>query len=306
MKYAPVVLTVFNRPEHTKKTIDSLAKNKLASKTDLYIFADGSRGDKDVAGVKEVREVISSVSGFKSVTVDMAQSNRGLKESVIRAVSQVIDKHGRAIVLEDDLLTTPNYLGVMNQMLDFYDKDKRIGGVSGYMHSTRIMKFPKSFKSDVFFNVRPCSYGWGMWKDRWEAIDWSDKRMEEMSQDPVAMKKIKDSGQDLVNMVKALLNNEIDSWAVRWSTHTIINNLTSVQPRISYVDNVGFDSSGTHTRNDSYYYLQTETNNKYPLELEEFSGEVNNELTNKYSAHANLSWVYVKRKLKTKLGITLP
>lgn len=35
---APVILFTYNRPEHTKRTIEALAANELAAETDLYVF----------------------------------------------------------------------------------------------------------------------------------------------------------------------------------------------------------------------------------------------------------------------------
>ena len=55
---APVVLFVYKRLEHTRKTIESLMKNTLASETDVYIYSDGYKGEKDYNDVIEVRNYI--------------------------------------------------------------------------------------------------------------------------------------------------------------------------------------------------------------------------------------------------------
>ena len=40
---APVILFTYNRPEHTKRTIQALAANELAEETDLYVFSDAAK-----------------------------------------------------------------------------------------------------------------------------------------------------------------------------------------------------------------------------------------------------------------------
>lgn len=53
---APVGLVVYNRKNHTQKTIESLKNNTLASETDLYIFSDAANKKEDEKAVNEVRE----------------------------------------------------------------------------------------------------------------------------------------------------------------------------------------------------------------------------------------------------------
>ena len=48
---APVVLFTYNRPEHTKHTIEALAANELAEKTELFVFSDAAKKEADAAKV---------------------------------------------------------------------------------------------------------------------------------------------------------------------------------------------------------------------------------------------------------------
>ena len=129
---SPIVLFVYNRPEHTRRTVQSLAQNELALQSDLFVFADGAKNEKARAAVQGVREYAQTIRGFRSVTIAERKRNFGLADSVIDGVTQVCAQFGRAIVVEDDLLTAPHFLGFMNEALERYKDEARIFSVSGF------------------------------------------------------------------------------------------------------------------------------------------------------------------------------
>ena len=125
--YAPVIVFVYKRIEHTRKTLDSLMKNNLCSKTDVFIFSDGYKGNDDKEGVLAVRKYIHSLerkNPFKSLSIVESPKNNGLADSVISGTTKVIEKYGRVIVIEDDLLLSEHYLEYMNGALDFYETER--------------------------------------------------------------------------------------------------------------------------------------------------------------------------------------
>ena len=117
---APIALFVYNRPDHTQQTIVSLQKNTLAKNSNLYIFSDGPKTEKDIPKVNEVRQFLKNINGFKSVTVIERKSNWGLAKSIIEGVSEIINLYERVIVLEDDIVTSNTFLSFMNGALNFY------------------------------------------------------------------------------------------------------------------------------------------------------------------------------------------
>ena len=121
MSYAPIVVFGFNRPNALKNTIVSLLNNEEAKFSDLFVFVDGPREGKmgEKEKVKDVREYVKSITGFKSLHFTFAENNKGLADSIIGGVSEVINLYGRVIVLEDDLVLMPNFLNFLNQGLDY-------------------------------------------------------------------------------------------------------------------------------------------------------------------------------------------
>jgi GT2 family glycosyltransferase len=106
---APIVLFVYNRPDHTQKTLQALQKNTLAFDSELFIYADAAKNNLVKQQVDEVRTLISNVSGFRNVTVIKQEINTGLANSIIGGVTEIANKYGKVIALEDDLLTSPYF-----------------------------------------------------------------------------------------------------------------------------------------------------------------------------------------------------
>ena len=154
----PIILFTYNRPDHTRRTVEALQNNFLARYFDLIIFSDG--GD----GIKEVRRFIDQITGFKSVTIVKRKTNYGLARNVIEGVSDVFKMYKRVIVLEDDLLTSPDFLNFMMDCLDFY---KGVFSISGYAPDIHI---PKSYTQDTYLSHRPNSWGWATWRSRWNSV----------------------------------------------------------------------------------------------------------------------------------------
>ena len=246
---APVVLFVYNREEHTRQTLEALKRNKLAGQSRLFIFSDGAKTEKDELKVKKVRELLRAYRAgedFETIEIMEAEKNQGLASSVIAGVSKIITKYGKVIVLEDDIVTAPNFLVYMNQALDYYEKDPGIWSVSGYTLPLRNLK---NYREDAFLAYRASSWGWGTWKDRWEPIDWTLPDYSEFKRDKARIRRFCRGGKDLYSMLERQQKGELDSWAVRWCYWQSKCDMLTVYPRTSLVQNTGCDGSGTHEGN---------------------------------------------------------
>lgn len=251
---APVVLFVYNRLDHTIGVIESLANNLLAKETDLYVFADAAKSEKGLEKVNAVREYINQKewhSNFKSVKIEQAENNKGLAKSVIQGVTEIIGKYGKVIVVEDDLILSPYFLAYMNEALDFYCDDKKIWSISGYSFPMRSLK---KYPHDVFYSYRGCSWGWATWKDRWETVDWLVSNYKQFINDNEWKARFDRGGVDLTNMLAMQMEGKIDSWAIRWCFAQSNQEMYTVYPKISYLENAGCDGSGTHSGSNRDFY----------------------------------------------------
>lgn len=240
---APIILFVYNRPEHTRLTVEALQNNTLAKDSELFIYSDAAKSKKDEIKVEEVREYIKKISGFKNVTIVEREKNFGLANSIIDGVGKVINKYGKVIVLEDDIVTNPNFLQFMNNAIDFYSDNKSIMSISGYMYPCEI---PYSYKKDILLFNRFSSWGWGMWSDRWNLINFDITENDKIFHDKNLQKQFNIGGEDLYNMLLLQLQGKINSWAIRTALTSALNNKVTVYPIKSLVRNIGFDNSGVH------------------------------------------------------------
>jgi hypothetical protein len=251
MILAPIILFVYNRPEHTRKTVDALRLNTLASDSYLFIFSDGNKNEKDKNTVNGVRNYISKISGFKEIKITLRDKNLGLADSVISGVTEVIEKYGKAIILEDDIVTSPYFLKFMNEALNFYRDNKRIYSISGYSFP---IKIPKNYEYQIFIALRPTSWGWATWKDRWEKAIWDPKQFLDMKDRKQLNHFVDKYGKDIAPMLLKASTGNIDSWAVKWIITHIKYGGHSILPTKSLVKNIGADATGTNFKRKTSRY----------------------------------------------------
>lgn len=249
MIYAPIILFVYNRPDHARLVLEQLKKNIEAKESQLFIFSDGPKNEKAVEKVKEVREMINSdeLSGcFKDVTVVEAPQNKGLANSIISGVTEIINKYGRVIVLEDDSYCSCDFLCFMNECLNYYENNSKIWSIGGFSH-IGVDKIPDDYNSDVYIMGRTCSYAWATWKNRWDSVDWEVKDYNKFKYDFLKRYRFNRYGRDRSFMLDEQMRGKINSWAIRFCYAMFNHNMYTVLPISTKIKNIGRDGSGTHT-----------------------------------------------------------
>ncbi len=244
---APVALFVYNRLDHARKTVEALLCNELARDTDLIVYGDGPKQDASEATKQQilaVREYVSSISGFKSIECHFAEKNIGCAASIIRGVTETVNRYGKVIVVEDDIVTNPFFLRFMNEGLEFYKDDKRVFTLGGTSIGIDI---PKNYKHDVYLSCRSVSWGWATWADRWALADWNIEQYP-IIQNPTwrRIKQFNRGGDDLYEMLLMQLHGEIDAWDIRWDYCIHRHHGYTIVPVYTLVHNCGMDNSGTH------------------------------------------------------------
>ncbi len=250
MSYAPIIIFIYNRADHFIETYNALAACKEAKESELFIFSDGAKNEAGREKVNEVRAAVAAIkdSGdFKSVNVTESPVNKGLAASVISGVTEIINKYGKVIVVEDDCKVSPLFLRYMNKALDYYENNKKIGSIAGY---TPMIDLPNDYKNDVFAAYRSCSWTWATWKDRWEGVDWELKEMKDFYNSPKLIRRLNSNGSDRFMRLYRQTKGNGSSWSVRFGAHLVKNNLLTVYPRFSYNSNIGCDESGVHSKSD--------------------------------------------------------
>ena len=246
-RLAPVALFVYNRPAHSRATLEALAANELAQHSDLIVFSDGPKSTADENAVKEVRELLKELDGFKSVRIVASESNKGLATSIISGVSEVINEYGRIIVLEDDLITNPATLTYFNLALLHFENFPSVFSVSAYNHPKHKMPIPGDYAHDVYAIPRMQCWGWATWKDRWKHANFAVPDFDDFLNSPQSIEQYKEQiGTDSLNTLKACMRGEKDVWACRWVYTHFKHRAVCICPTESLIDNIGLDGSGSN------------------------------------------------------------
>ena len=248
-KYAPIVLFVYNRPDHTRQTLDALTANYLASDSDLFIYSDAPKNQQGLESVQAVRSLIKETQGFKSVTVIEREKNWGLANSIIDGVTNIVNQYGKVIVLEDDMITSPYFLTYMNDSLNLYENNDRVASIHGYI-------YPVSKKLPDYFFLRGTDcWGWATWKRGWDIFN-SDAQflLDEIKRQKLEKLFNFNNSYDYTGMLKAQIEGKVSSWAIRWYASAFLANKYTLYPGTSFVKNIGIDGSGTHCGGDTDTY----------------------------------------------------
>lgn len=241
MKPAPVALFVYNRPWHARKTVEALQKNENVEKSDLFVYADGLRTPEHADIVREVREYIGTINGFKSVTIVERDKNYGLARSIITGVTEIVERFGKIIVLEDDMVTSPFFLRYMNEALDLYENEENVISIHGYMYPIKA-ELPETF----FLKDTGC-WGWGTWKRGWEFFEPDgNKLLHELVNRKLTKKFDLNGSYDFTKMLRDQINGNNNSWAIRWQASAFLKDKITLFPGKSLLKNIGHDSSGVH------------------------------------------------------------
>lgn len=243
---SPLALFVYNRPDHARKTIEALARNELGRDTELYIFSDAARNEAAAAKVQAVRDLVRPMvdsSPFKRVHVVEAPTNKGLADSIITGVTKVMEEHGRCIVLEDDLVTAPDFLVFLNACLERYEREPVIGQATAY---TVPVQIPAGYDHSVYLMPRTCSLGWCTWADRWEKSDWEVKDLEAFKRDRAARRAFDRCGADRFDRLRRQVERGANSWSIRFGYSQFRQGYQTVYPTVCRLVNIGADGSGVH------------------------------------------------------------
>lgn len=268
MQIAPIILFVYNRPDHTRQVIEALLKNSLAKDGELFIYSDAPKDQGAQTKVEEVRDYIHSIKGFKSITIIERERNFGLADNIIEGVTNTINQYGKIIVLEDDIVVSPIFLKYMNEALDHYENESKVWSISAWNYPLE----PNPIKDDTFFWRIPHCWGWATWKNRWQYytrdIEWVKNNFLRRDIYEISLHNTSSYWKHF------LLNQQgkIKTWAIFWYLHAYKHNALTLMPKISYIRQIGFDDSGSNCKtNDplASEIISSHLPSSYPKSIEE-------------------------------------
>jgi Glycosyl transferase family 2 len=246
--FAPIALFVYNRPEHTRRTIKFLKQNLLAEESRLFIFSDASKNESSQLLVEEVREIIRSVDGFLEVQIIERKSNLGLADSIIDGVSRLVKEYGKVIVFEDDLISSSYTLQYFNDALNRYQNEDKVMHVGAYMYALNDESLP-----ETFFYRAATSWGWATWDRAWMNFEPDiDHLISQFNTEKKHQFSIEGS-MNFWKQIEEFKSGKNNSWAIRWYASIFLKGGLTLHPSQSLINNIGHDGTGIHSGlNDIY------------------------------------------------------
>lgn len=296
---APIVLFAYNRLEHTKKTIEALQQNMYASDSELYIYSDGSKNEAAQESVEAVREFLHQVDGFKQIHIIERDENWGLADNIIDGVTNIVNKYGKIIVLEDDIVTSKYFLKYMNDALEVYKNEDRVMEINGYMPQIKKEGIPETF----FLEYADC-WGWATWARAWKYFRREpDAIRASFTKDEIYKFNLNGADDGRWDQIVANCDGRLYTWAIFWDVAIFKNHGLSLMVRDSLVDNVGKDGSGEHCT--TMVAFQTNISNEpiveYPLNTKEHVF-VRINFEEFFRSLKPSIWQRIKNKIKMLLG----
>ena len=247
---APIALFVYNRPDHTRRTLSYLLQNVLAEESRLFIFSDAAKTEEDKVKVAQTRQLAAGVTGFKSVKLIQREQNMGLADSIISGVTQLVKEYGKVIVFEDDLLSSPYTLQYFNEALSRYAQEPRVMHIGAYMYELKMPALPQTF-----FYRAATSWGWATWARAWQHFEPDiDKLIQQFDKQKIHQFSI-EGKMNFWKQIKDFKAGKNNSWAIRWYASVFLQGGLTLNPSRSLIQNIGHDGSGTHSNNEDMYQV---------------------------------------------------
>ena len=298
---APILLFVYNRPQHVERAIGSLLQNREAAASDLYVFSDAARSAEDAAAVEMVRKEIADIQGYRSVSVVERNENFGLARSIIEGVTSIVNRYGRVIVLEDDLVVSPYFLRFMNDALEVYKDEPRVG----HIQACDFIQSPAL--PETFLIKWTGSWGWATWQRAWELFNPNGQELLDQLCERRLTKQFDFNGKyGFTRMLRQQIEGKNNSWAIRWNASLFLADVLSLNVGRSLVSNEGLDGSGTNSVSLDPYRSALSMN---PIEVRPISPVEENlearKAYERYYARTNSKWAKAKRRLQRTLKALL-
>jgi hypothetical protein len=242
----PVLLLVFNRPDTTRRVFETL---RQARPPRLYVAADGARPDRagEAQRCDEVRRIATAVDWDAQVETLFRPANLGCRDAVSQAIAWFFDQEPEGIILEDDCLADPSFFRFCGELLARYRDDPSVAMISG----DSFRPFPGGSGPSYRAIRYPHVWGWATWRRVWADYDPAIPRWAELRQTDWLLEVCDGSRAEEAHWRKifdAQLHGEIDTWDYQWVFTCWLQRALSIVPASNLVTNIGFEPSGTHTR----------------------------------------------------------
>lgn len=242
----PVVMIGYSRKETLAKSLRRLSLCEGVGERTLRIYLDAPYRDEDCKKCDEMYRTAADMrdSLLPRLEIIRRECNFGVPGNLLAAMRDNLDQFGQVIFFEDDVCVSRTFLTYMDAALSVYKNDARIFCVNGYRNPMLVM--PRCHAHDIYLSPRNMAWGFGVWKDRWDKVDFQMSDWRVFSADSNNLRRLVAAGCDLPNLITAQLSGRVHTWDVQCTYHMVKNGLFAIEPCLSLSKNIGFGTEAFH------------------------------------------------------------
>jgi len=243
----PVLVLAFNRPDHLSTLLDRLRTVRPES---VYLAVDGPRASRpgEDARVQECRNLAQAIDWPCDVQTLFQDSNLGCGRGVSTAITWFFRHVDRGIILEDDVIPAPSFFGFCEELLDRYQDDDRVLAINGCsaVPSEHVSTPEASYR----FSRIPLVWGWATWRRNWDLYRFDLRGWYHDLGPRALLRAVSYSPSDALYWAtefELTARGAVDTWDWQWMATGMRTGKLTATPNRNLVENIGFDSSATHT-----------------------------------------------------------
>lgn len=241
----PILFIIFKRKDIALESFKSIRNIKPAK---LYIAGDAARNGvqgEDVA-VNETREaILNAIDWDCEVKTLFQKENLGCCMGVYSAINWLFESEEHGIILEDDCIAKPSFFPFVEELLNRYSNDDRIGMIAG----TNLISDKVSIPDSYCFSRYDACWGWATWKRAWKNMDLDMSwRQNCYKESVVANNGYRSKDIKYWNYrIRLIDTNYVSAWDWQWYFTLAAQNQLCVFPSECLISNIGFGEGATHT-----------------------------------------------------------
>jgi len=249
---APVAVYTYSRYEHLVQTLEALRRNHLAQQTVLYVVSDGAKGTSHEPAVRRIRDYVDQLDGFREVVRVYRDTNLGLRRSPPEAEKLILSDHGRIINMEDDNITSPNFLDFMNAGLQHFENDPAVYSICGYCPP--VAASVDTDAGDFWRYPWNTSWGYGVWKSKHDRFHPLRNHYPDLRANGSLRRQNKAGGLYVSDSLKRDHQGRKYFPDAILCTEMFLADMQAILPTVSKVRNIGQDGSGQSTQQKTDKY----------------------------------------------------
>ncbi len=238
-----VLLLFFNRADTFRQVFEAV---KEARPSKLFLYQDGPRGERDMAGIMACRAIVSdeNIDWECEVHRQYLDHNQGCDPSGFLSHQWAFSLADKVMVLEDDVVPAQSFFPFCKEMLDRYENDERISMIAGF----NIDETTPDCSDSYFFTTAFSIWGWASWRrvaERWDPTYG-------FMHNPQAMQKLQRVAKerrlrkDMLPMFRDHSRSGKAYFETIYWSDMLLHDALAIMPSKNQISNIGLMADSTH------------------------------------------------------------